>query len=164
MAENDPIDAPTEIREDVDEISKWDPELRFRQATGITLKLTFYMTLILSLFHIYTAGFGVLQEWRHRAFHLAFVLPLVFFLYSIRKEAVTEAKHRVYDVIYALIGAGLAAVMFGELFRLSGAMTGVFGAVSFALLFYFKRRPLWHHRGSLTPGQLFAERHALRGL
>ena len=77
MADPETIAAPTDLKEDLDEISKYDPELRFRQATGITLKLTFYMTLILSLFHIYTAGFGVLQEWRHRAFHLAFVLPLV---------------------------------------------------------------------------------------
>jgi TRAP-type uncharacterized transport system fused permease subunit len=85
MAPSETIAAPADLKEDLDVISKYDPELRFRQATGITLKLTFYMTLILSLFHIYTAGFGVLQEWRHRAFHLAFVLPLVFFLYSMRK-------------------------------------------------------------------------------
>ena len=72
--------------EHMDTISKYDPEFRFRQFAGITAKLTFVMTLILSIFHIYTAGFGVLQEWRHRAFHLAFVLPLVFFFYSIRKD------------------------------------------------------------------------------
>jgi len=64
----------------LEKIAQYDPELRFRQLTGITLKLAFAMTLVLSLFHIYTAGFGVLQEWRHRAFHLSFVLPLVFHL------------------------------------------------------------------------------------
>ena len=146
MAERDTIAAPADLKEDIDEISKYDPELRFRQATGITLKLTFYMTLILSLFHIYTAGFGVLQEWRHRAFHLAFVLPLVFFLYSIRKETVTEAKHFVYDIIYALIGAAMSAVMFGELFNLSGTLTAGWAIGTFALVFYFKRRCFWTHR------------------
>jgi TRAP-type uncharacterized transport system fused permease subunit len=146
MADPETIAAPTDLKEDLDEISKYDPELRFRQATGITLKLTFYMTLILSLFHIYTAGFGVLQEWRHRAFHLAFVLPLVFFLYSIRKEAVTETKHLAYDIIYALIGAGLSAVMFGELFNLTGGWTAGWTLGTFALIFYFKRRCLWQHR------------------
>ena len=146
MADPESFAAPADLKEDLDKISKYDPELRFRQATGITLKLTFYMTLILSLFHIYTAGFGVLQEWRHRAFHLAFVLPLVFFLYSIRKEAVIEAKHLVYDIIYALMGAGLSAVMFGELFDLSGGWTAGWAVGTFALVFYFKRRGLWHHR------------------
>ncbi len=67
------------ISEDIEEIAKYDPEFRFRKLTGITLKLAFFMTQVLSIFHIYTAGFGVFQEWRHRAFHLAFVLPLVFF-------------------------------------------------------------------------------------
>ena len=74
------------VVEDIDEIAKYDPELRFRRLSGIALKLMYAMTLVLSLFHIYTAGFGVLQEWRHRAFHLAFVLPLVFFLYTMRKS------------------------------------------------------------------------------
>jgi TRAP-type uncharacterized transport system fused permease subunit len=99
--------APADLKEDLDELSKYDPELRFRKATGITLKLTFAMTVILSLFHIYTAGFGVLQEWRHRAFHLAFVLPLIFFLYSMRKELEPERKHFYYDIVHAAIGAML---------------------------------------------------------
>ena len=146
MSELAAIAAPADLKEDLDEISKYDPELRFRQATGITYKLTFYMTLILSLFHIYTAGFGVLQEWRHRAFHLAFVLPLVFFLYSARKEVVTEAKHFVYDIIYAVIGACLSAVMFGEVLKLSDGLTVVWGLSTFVLVFYFKRRSLWQHR------------------
>ena len=58
-----------QVIEDIDEIAKYDPELRFRKLSGIALKLMYAMTLVLSIFHIYTAGFGVLQEWRHRAFH-----------------------------------------------------------------------------------------------
>ena len=80
------------VVEDIDEIAKYDPELRFRRLSGIALKLMYAMTLVLSLFHIYTAGFGVLQEWRHRAFHLAFVLPLVFFLYTMRKSGTEGEK------------------------------------------------------------------------
>jgi len=67
-----------EIKEDAEELAKYDPEMRFRKIAGLTAKLVFAMTITLSIFHIYTAGFGVLQELRHRAFHLAFVLPLVF--------------------------------------------------------------------------------------
>ena len=83
--------APTQLDAEAEEIAKYDPEMRFRRLTGISYQLTYAMTLILSIFHIYTAGFGVLQEWRHRAFHLSFVLPLVFFLYAMRKGPVHGA-------------------------------------------------------------------------
>ncbi|MFZ0724355.1 MAG: TRAP transporter large permease subunit, partial [Desulfobacterales bacterium] len=151
MEHAEPIAAPVDLKEDLDELSKYDPELRFRKATGITLKLTFYMTLILSLFHMYTAGFGVLQEWRHRAFHLAFVLPLVFFLYSSRKETKTEPKHFYYDIFHAAIGAMLSGAMFRELLALTPIVTVAWAAVSFALVFYFKRRCLWTHPALAYP-------------
>jgi TRAP-type uncharacterized transport system fused permease subunit len=143
MPQSEKIAAPADLKEDLDEISKYDPELRFRKVTGVTWKLTFYMTLILSLFHIYTAGFGVLQEWRHRAFHLAFVLPLVFFLYSPRKESIAERKHFYYDIFYAVVAALLSATMFRELLGLSTGAAVAWGAASFGLVFYFKRRILW---------------------
>ncbi len=151
MEHTEPIASPVDLKEDLDELSKYDPELRFRKATGITLKLTFYMTLILSLFHIYTAGFGVLQEWRHRAFHLAFVLPLVFFLYSSRKEVETLPKHFYYDIFHAAVGAMLSAAMFRELLALTPALTLGWAAASFALVFYFKRRCLWSHPALAYP-------------
>jgi len=151
MANQETIAAPADLKEDLDVISRYDPEMRFRQATGITLKLTFYMTLILSLFHIYTAGFGVLQEWRHRAFHLAFVLPLVFFLYSIRKEIKPAAKYFYYDIVHAGLGAMLSAAMFRELLALTPVLTGAWAAASFSLIFYFKRRSLWTHRALAYP-------------
>ncbi|MBW2673910.1 MAG: hypothetical protein JRD89_10935, partial [Deltaproteobacteria bacterium] len=124
----------------VEILEKYDPELRFRQLTGITLKLVFFMTLVLSIFHIYTAGFGVFQEWRHRAFHLAFVLPLVYFLYSIRKGREQEVKHLVYDVIYGTVGASLVSTLFREIMDLTGYATLVLFAVSFLFIIYFKRR------------------------
>ncbi|MBU2646907.1 TRAP transporter permease [bacterium] len=145
MTQSDNIIPAVEIQEDRDVVSQYDPELRFRQLTGITLKLTFYMTLVLSLFHIYTAGFGVLQEWRHRAFHLAFVLPLVFFLYTIRKETVTERKHFFYDLLYGAIGGMLSLTIFREFFGLMPFASAVWGLASFGLIFYFKRRNLWNH-------------------
>ena len=86
-----PIDENAEVR-------KWDPEMRFRDLSGLTLKLVFAMTLVLSIFHIYTAGFGVLQEWRHRAFHLAFVLPLVYLFYTIRTDGANQKKHLFHDL------------------------------------------------------------------
>ncbi|MCX5824716.1 MAG: TRAP transporter fused permease subunit [Deltaproteobacteria bacterium] len=128
------------VVEDIDEIAKYDPELRFRRLSGIALKLMYAMTLVLSIFHIYTAGFGVLQEWRHRTFHLAFVLPLVFFLYTMRKEKTEGKKFMIYDIIYAAIGSAFLTTMCRELFHLVPATVSILALISFGLFFYFKRR------------------------
>ncbi len=39
------------------------------------------ISVVLSSFHIYTAGFGLLVEIKHRAFHLALVLALIFLVF-----------------------------------------------------------------------------------
>ncbi|HDR14294.1 MAG TPA: TRAP transporter fused permease subunit, partial [Desulfobacteraceae bacterium] len=78
--------------------------------------------------------------------HLAFVLPLVFLLYSMRKEDRPLRKHFFYDIIHAGIGAMLSATMFRELLELSAIVSWGWAAASFALIFYFKRRCLWNHR------------------
>ena len=66
-------------------VETFDPELRFRNLKGMAAKVALAMCIILALFHIYTAGFGVLQEWKHRCFHLSFVLSLIFLVYPTRK-------------------------------------------------------------------------------
>jgi TRAP-type uncharacterized transport system fused permease subunit len=128
------------IVEDIDAVAKYDPELRFRRLSGIALKLMYAMTLILSIFHIYTAGFGVLQEWRHRTFHLAFVLPLVFFLYTIRKAKGEGKKFLVYDLVYGVVGSALLTTMCRELFSLSVVSAWFLALATFLLCLYFKRR------------------------
>ncbi|MBN2516611.1 MAG: TRAP transporter permease [Deltaproteobacteria bacterium] len=134
------------VTESLEEIAKYDPEFRFRQLTGITIKLAFIMTLILSIFHIYTAGFGVLQEWRHRAFHLSFVLPLVFLFYSMRKSGTETKRYLVYDCIYGLIGSSVFTSLFREILELSFAASASFAIGSFLFIIYFKRREYFTHR------------------
>ncbi len=137
---NETIPLDGKVVEDIDAVAKYDPELRFRKLSGIALKLMYAMTLILSIFHIYTAGFGVLQEWRHRTFHLAFVLPLVFFLYTMRKSKVEGKKFLVYDILYGLIGSALLTTMCRELFSLSTVATSMLALAAFILCLFFKRR------------------------
>ena len=130
-----------EIKEDAEQIAKYDPEMRFRRLTGITAKLVFAMTIVLSIFHIYTAGFGVLQEWRHRAFHLAFVLPLVFFVYAMKKEVhLKGARHLLYDFLYAIVAAMLNTAIFREILALSFNASTALAVATFALVLYFKQR------------------------
>ena len=61
---------------------KFDPEMRFRHAVPPATLIIRWLLISLSLFHFYTAGFGLLQEVTHRGVHLAFVLGIVFLVYA----------------------------------------------------------------------------------
>lgn len=60
---------------------KFDSEIRFRPLLPQTARIVGTLLIILSLFHYYTAGFGILSETMHRGIHLAFVLGLVFLVF-----------------------------------------------------------------------------------
>lgn len=66
-------------------VKKYDAESNFRNLGGITGKITGVLCIILSLFHVYTAGFGLLNEVTHRTVHLTLVLGLVFLVFPRRK-------------------------------------------------------------------------------
>jgi TRAP-type uncharacterized transport system fused permease subunit len=149
MPAKDEAPVRQEVKEDFEKLGKYDPELRFRQITGISAKYLFIMTQILSIFHIYTAGFGVLQEWRHRAFHLAFVLPLTYLSYTVRKDHTERKKYLFYDLIYAAIGSSLITAMLREILELSLAPVVATALLSFLLLLYFKRREFLGNRVAL---------------
>jgi TRAP transporter 4TM/12TM fusion protein len=74
---------------------KFDPEMRFRPLTAAAATLVGGLLILLSLFHYYTAGFGLLQEVTHRGVHLAFVLGLIFLVFPNRKTLLEKtATHR----------------------------------------------------------------------
>lgn len=77
---------PIDIKRQEELIAELEPESKYRMLTPVAEKVCMALCLILSLFHVYTAGFGVLQEYEHRAFHLTFVLCLIFVCYSIRRR------------------------------------------------------------------------------
>ena len=72
---------------------KYDPEMRFRPLPRGSATLAGALLIALSLFHYFTAGFGLLQEITHRGVHLAFVLGLVFLVFPHRK-ALLDQTHR----------------------------------------------------------------------
>ncbi|MXQ14883.1 TRAP transporter permease [Microvirga makkahensis] len=61
---------------------KFDPEMRFRPLLPGTAWLVAGLLIALSLFHYYTAGFGLLREATHRGIHMAFVLGLIFLVFT----------------------------------------------------------------------------------
>src|SRR3982751_2654702 len=74
---------------------KFDPEMRFRPLARPASLVVAGLLLLLSLFHYYTAGFGLLQEATHRGVHLAFVLGLIFLVFPARKSLLgVPAVHR----------------------------------------------------------------------
>ena len=65
---------------------KFDSEIRFRPLAPLAAKLVGGLLVVLSLFHYYTAGFGLLPEMIHRGIHLSFVLGLVFLVFPFSKR------------------------------------------------------------------------------
>ena len=64
---------------------KFDPEVRFRPLGPAAGWLAAAALFSLSAFHYYTAGFGLLREVTHRGVHMAFVLALIFLVFSARR-------------------------------------------------------------------------------
>ncbi len=62
-------------------IKQFDHESNFRKLVGPVGMLVTTIAVVLSGFHIYTAGFGLLVEIKHRTFHLALVLGLIFLVF-----------------------------------------------------------------------------------
>jgi TRAP transporter 4TM/12TM fusion protein len=74
---------------------KYDPEMRFRPLTAGAATVVGGLLILLSAFHYYTAGFGLLQEVTHRGVHLAFVLGLIFLVFPHRHALLEKAaEHR----------------------------------------------------------------------
>ncbi len=69
---------------------KFDPEIRFRPLAPGAGYLVGGLLVVLSLFHYYTAGFGLLQETMHRGIHLAFVLGLVFLVFPVTRSGYAQ--------------------------------------------------------------------------
>ncbi|MDD4364622.1 MAG: TRAP transporter permease [Synergistales bacterium] len=101
--QNIPVVEDTSI--DLDDLRrKFDTEARFRDLAGWQALLVTAVAVGLSLFHFYTAGFGLLLAIKQRAFHLGVVLFLVFLLYPMTEKS-SKAKTPWYDYILAALAA-----------------------------------------------------------
>ena len=102
--------------EQLEEIErKYDPEMAFR-GTGKAIGMVISLALVsMSVYHIYASGFGLIRELLHRGIFLAFMLGLVFLLFSWRKSDSTApappAWFRISGVpIIDIILAGLGVI------------------------------------------------------
>ena len=96
---------------------KYDPELAFRP-TGKRISLFIGALLVaMSIYEFYASGFGLIRELTHRGIYLAFMLFLVFMLFSARKATTnTLPALRTYrfggvplwDFVLAVLGVAAA--------------------------------------------------------
>ncbi|NKM88650.1 TRAP transporter fused permease subunit [Rhizobium laguerreae] len=69
---------------------QFDAEIRFRPLGPLAARLVGALLITLSLFHYYTAGFGLLSEVLHRGIHLSFVLGLIFLVFPFSRRGYGE--------------------------------------------------------------------------
>ena len=69
-----------------------DPEMQFRPLLPGAQWLVSGLLLVLSFFHYYTAGFGLLRETTHRGIHMAFVLALIFLVFGATRKRLSAAQ------------------------------------------------------------------------
>jgi TRAP transporter 4TM/12TM fusion protein len=70
---------------------KFDPEMRFRPVVPPAVQIVKWLLIVLSCFHFYTAGFGLLRETTHRGVHMAFVLGLIFLVFAFNRKSADES-------------------------------------------------------------------------
>jgi len=136
---------------------KFDPEMRFRPTLPPATVIVKWLLIILSGFHFYTAGFGLLRETTHRGVHLAFVLGLIFLVFAATKSDAdsTVSKSRLsiggVPLIDWLLGLACAAsvmyipYVFDDLaFRVGNpdTMDVVMGSILFVTLLEATRRSM----------------------
>lgn len=63
----------------------WSTRKNNWNVTRILAVLTSALAIGLSLFHIYTAGFGTLSSWQQRSIHVVWALLLIFLIFPFRK-------------------------------------------------------------------------------
>ncbi|MHA6346600.1 TRAP transporter permease [Roseivivax sp. CAU 1761] len=95
-------------------VREYDSESNFRRLVGPTAILVTVASVVLSLFHVYTAGFGLLNEVMHRTIHLSFVMGLIFLVFPRKRAAPTRgawAQSLLFAGFYLYLLYGLAAAL-----------------------------------------------------
>ncbi len=102
-----------EAVKDVDSLmEEFDKETsRIRKLQGNVAKAVMIIAIAMSLFHLYTAGFGTLLSYRQRSLHIILAFIIGLFLYPAGKKSSKE-KPAIFD--FVLMGA--AAIVFGYVF------------------------------------------------
>jgi TRAP transporter 4TM/12TM fusion protein len=113
-------------------IREYDTESNFRKLAGIAGMIATTLAVVLSAFHVYTAGFGLFDEIKHRSFHLSLVLGLIFIVFP-RRHAPT-AKAAVRDWAWSAAFAAFYLYLAWALVDRLGATTDLRNGWAFVAL------------------------------
>lgn len=80
---------------------------KVRSLKGTTGKIITCIAVLMSLFHLYTAFFGVFESIMQRSAHLAFALALTFAVYKPTKKVMKSEKIPWYDWIFIALSLGV---------------------------------------------------------
>lgn len=131
---------------DLDELRrKFDTEARYRSLSGWQAILVTVVSIVLSLFHLWTAGMGLMPQTIQLSIHLGLILFMVFLLYPGHKQA---PRDRIpwYDFLLALAAAYAImyhVIYYNELVMRPGLPTTmdiIVGFIGIALLLEGTRR------------------------
>jgi len=111
-------------------VREYDSESNFRNLKGLTALLVTIASVSLSMFHVYTAGFGLLNEVTHRTIHLTFVMGLLFIVFPRRRAEPTPRlwiDSAIFGVFYLYIIYDLARALppSGLTYAFAAAMIGL---------------------------------------
>lgn len=128
-------------------LKKYETESRFRVCTGWRGKVITFWLIGMSLFHLYTASFGLLTTNIQRTFHLGFTMVAIFLLYPATKNSPTD-RFTWFDLFFAglsLVVNGYLIVYFDAIVRRGAKVTKlefVFGIMTIVLVLEAGRRVL----------------------
>ena len=109
-------------------LKKYDPSTDYRSYTGLAAIIVTTIAVFTSLFHLYTAGFGVLLALKQRATHLGLIFTLIFLLYPAIKGKEDNKFIWGLDLLFALGSIAISSyiiVNYEVLVRRAGMFTQV---------------------------------------
>src|SRR5699024_5509729 len=108
----------------------------------ILISIISLLAIGLSVFHVYTAGFGTLSSWQQRSIHVLWEILLIFLIFSFKKEK----KFGVVDIFIILITILTAGYMLFDAEEIQARQgnistnDAIFGTVFIALVLEATRR------------------------
>ena len=73
---------------------KYDPQLSFRKLGSKINIIIITLLILMSVYHFWASGFGLVREVLHRGIHISFVIGLVFLLFSWKKNKTDFEKKK----------------------------------------------------------------------
>ena len=92
-------------------LEKADAESRFRKYTGQWAVLITVIAVAMSMFHLYTSGFGTLMAMKQRSVHLGFLVLLTFLLYPGSKRS-PRSRPSIIDWVWLALSLSSSLYIF----------------------------------------------------